>query len=179
MASNNQDKMINALQEQQAHWVTFASKLMEASMKLVDLNAKMAKESIDDTSNTIQQILKAKAPDEMLKVDAGKMQEKITRMMTYTKEMNAITSAFNAELYQTAQAQLHDSYEKASKLVSGAQPAASQQNQQPFDFMLSAFGDASKGYEQFLDAGKKLAEAVGKNVVIPTEKTSSKKRVHH
>lgn len=189
MASTKQEKMIDAIQEQQAHWLTLASKVMENSMKLFELNARMVKESIGDSSDSFQRLLKGK-PEDVWKVDSEKMQTKMTRMMDYAKEMNAIAAEFNSDLYQMGQTQYQESYEKASQLVEKARPAsASTKNsqQQPFDFVLAAFGDASKGYEQWMDVSRKIADAVEHNLQSPTqaptqastESAPTRKRVHH
>lgn len=179
--SSNQKKMIDALQEQQAHWLTFTSKVMENSLKLFELNARMAKESMEDSSDAMQHLLAAKAPDEVVKLDAKLMQEKLNRMMAYAKEVNAITSGLNAELCQMTQSQLHDVYERTGKLTGGVKSARSEHKQQPFAFMASAFGDASKSYEQWMEAGKKITEAVEHNLAdhtlaVTRGPTSSKKK---
>jgi|GEM_PF-5985978 len=181
MSASKQEKMIDAMQEQQAHWMTFASKAMENSMKLVELNMRMAKESIDESSASIQQLLTAKAPDEALKLNSDIMQAKLNRMMSYVNEVNALTSR---ALTSGLNAQFRDASEKITKLAEGAaQSVLPQNNQQPLDFMLSAFDGASKGYEQWMDASKKIVEAVEhKLVATPTTKAkpaASKKRVHH
>jgi phasin family protein len=174
MSSSKKEKMVNNLQDQQTQWAHFAAKVMENSMKMFELNARMAKESIDETAESVQHLLKAKTPDDVLKLDTEKMQEKLYRMMAYAKEINALTAEFNADLCQMTQTQFHD----ASKLAGAAAPASSQNTQQPFDYMYSAFGDASKGYEQWMEAGKKIAEAVEHNMTAPA-KSGSKKRMHH
>lgn len=183
MSTSNQEKMINAIQEQQARWMTFASKAMENSMKLVELNMRVAKESVDESSASIQQLLTAKAPEEVLKLNSDIMQAKLNRMMSYAKEVNTLTSGLNAELSQMTQAQFRDVTEKTAKLAEGAHSVSPKNNQQPFDFMLSAFGDASKGYGQWMDASKKIVEAVEHKLVAnPATKAkpvSSKKRMHH
>ena len=175
-----QEAMINAIQEQQAHWMTFASKAMENSMKLVELNMRMAKESIDESSASIQQLLTAKAPDKVLKLNSDLMQAKLNRIMSYVNEVNTLTSG---TLSSVPNAQFQDAFDKITKSLQGAQSASPHNNQQPFDFMWSAFGDASKGYGEWMDASKKIVEAVEHNLVVnPATKSkpaSSKKRVHH
>lgn len=161
---SNQEKMINAIQEQQAHWVMFASKVMENSMKLFELNMRMSKESIDDSSQSIQHLLQLKAPEEAFALDAEKMQDRLNHMLSYAKEINEITSGLiaelNAELVDMAQTQFHELVEQSTKQP----PKSAGNNQQPVDLMLTSIGNMSKGYEQWMNASKQFAEAVEKNL---------------
>lgn len=176
MSESNQEKMISILQEQQAHWMTLTSKVLENSMKLFELNVRMAKESLDDSSNTMQHLFKVKAPEEMFDLDAEKMQDKMNRMLSYAKEMNEITADLNAELCQMTQSQWHEACAQAAKLVEDVRPVVPEQNQQPFNLMMSALESASKNYEQWMGMSQKMMGEAERNVAGKTKPVAAKKK---
>ncbi len=174
MSESAQEKMAQALQDQQAQWGAFATKALDSSMKLFELNLKVAKQSLEDTSKSVRHLLAVKSPQEMLSVDQDAMQDRLNRTLSYASEISAITSALTAEINRVAQEQMANGYEKAAKI-------ASDNNQQsPVQKMFPHLGEVSHGYEQWLDAGKKMMEAFGQGMAAPgadsapAKKTASK-----
>ncbi len=161
MSNSDQEKMTQAIQEQQAHWISLASKAMENSMKLFELNMRMAKESFLDSSQSVQQLLAGKGPEEVFAPDAEKMQLKLNRMMSYAKEVNEITAGFNAELGYMTREQFYEAFLNGNNLA-GNKPDIHDKNQLPLDFMMH-------GYEQWIEAGKKLAGTMEHALVTPKE----------
>ena len=71
MSESAQEKMARAVQEQQAQWSAFAAKALDSSMKLFELNLKMAKQSLEDTSQSARHVLSVKSPEDIFKVESG------------------------------------------------------------------------------------------------------------
>ncbi len=153
MSDSNQEKMAQAFQEQQAQWSAFTAKAMESSMKLFELNLRIARQSIQDVSHSAQQLFAAKSPDQVFSVDQELAQEKLNQIISYANEIGEITSSFTSGLGQAAQSHLSQTYEKTAKLVEEVKPQAD------FQKFFPQLGDASHGYEQWLEAGKKIAES--------------------
>ncbi|PRC92943.1 TIGR01841 family phasin [Solimicrobium silvestre] len=177
MSASTQEKMIGTIQEQQAQWLAFVAKALESSMKLVELNARMTKQSLDDSSQSLRYLLEVKAPGQIFALDAERIQDKLNRMLSYANEFSAITSAFGTEFSQIAQAQISGSCNNANKLFEGAQQVTPDTLQKPFDVMFSALGNPQNGYEQWMGAGKKFAEVIGQNLMMtPSESAPAKRK---
>ena len=52
MSESAQEKMAQVLQDQQAQWTAIGSKLLESSMKLMELNVRVVKQSIEESNGT-------------------------------------------------------------------------------------------------------------------------------
>jgi len=161
MSDSAQEKMAQALQEQHAQWNSFATKALESSIRLFELNLKMTRQSLEDTSLSVRHLLEAKTPEQLFSVDQKLMQEKLNQVLTYANEIGAITSAFTTEISQAAQNQMAGSVEKVTRYADGAAGSGAQQS------MFPDLSQAQHGYEQWLDAGKKIVEAFGQNLAMP------------
>lgn len=169
MSDSAQEKMAQAFQDQQLQWSSFASKALESSMKLFELNLKMTRQSLEESASSVRHLLEVKSPEQLFSIDQSQMQEKLNRIMSYANEVGAIASSFTTEISQAAQSQMSGGYEKIAKFADGAaKPVAP-----------TAFPDLSNaqhGYEQWLDAGKKMAEAFGHSLVVPVSHTAPVKQ---
>jgi phasin family protein len=162
MSESAQEKMARTVQEQQAQWSAFAAKALDSSMKLFELNLKMAKQSLEDTSQSARHVLSVKSPEDIFKIDQALLQERLNQALSYANEIGAITSAFTTELSQAAQHQLNKTYEKAGKL------AEEVSHQSPAPKLFPNLNEAQHGYDQWLDAGKKMVEAFGHGLPAPS-----------
>jgi len=174
MSESAQEKMAHALQDQQAQWSAFATKALESSMKLFELNLKMAKQSLEDTSQSARHFLAVKSPEEIFKVDQELLQERLNQALSYAGEIGAITSAFTTELSQAAQSQLSKTVEKAGKLADEVTQLTAHQS--PAQTLFPTLNDAQHGYDQWIDAGKKIVEAFGHGLPMPTFESAQDKR---
>ncbi len=174
MARNVQKILINTIQEQQAHWLVFATKAFESSIKLYELNMKMAQESLSDSVQSIQAMSAIKSPDELLICDVDHIQSNLNRTMAYAKSINEVMSALSLEFSQLHQAQWSRLAE-VNTLAQTACPPASESMQQPFDLLFDNLKNATNGYRQWMDVGKKIAEVVGHNLSEFNEPATTKR----
>lgn len=169
MSESAQEKMAHAFQDQQAQWSAFASKALENSMKLFELNMKMAKQSLEDASQSARHLLVAKKPEEIFALDQELLQDRLNQIMNYANEIGEITSAFATELGQAAQSQMSHTYEKATKLAEDIKQPTSTQKFFP------QLGELNQGYDQWLDAGKKIVESLGHGLPVKPSKPAATK----
>jgi len=162
MSDSAQRKMAQALQEQQAHWNLFAGRAIESSTKLFELNLKIAKQSLEDTSESVRHLLKVKSPDEIFSLDQTLVQERLNQALEYANEIGAIASAFAYEISQAAQNQMAGNLEKVTQFADAAKPIAAPPLFPP-----------QQGYEQWLEAGRKIAEAFGQNLNLTGQANGS------
>lgn len=169
MSESTNEKMAHAFQEQQAQWSAFSSKALESSIRLFELNLKMAKQSLEEASQSARHRLSAKSPEQIFAVDQSLLQERMNQAMAYASEIGAITAAFTTELNHAAQSQLGNSYDKVTQLVEEVKKPSAPQ---PF---FPQFGELNHGYDQWLDASKKIVEAFGHGLPItPTKSTTAR-----
>ena len=106
MFESSQEKFTNIIQEQQAQWMAFANKALESSMKMLEVNIRMAKQTLVGSTTSEPDLLTLKNPAEMFSINKNQLPEAYTRMLSYAKEINAITSDLNAELGKVVQSEM-------------------------------------------------------------------------
>jgi phasin family protein len=176
MSESAQEKMTQALQEQQAQWMAIGTKLLESSMKLMELNVRVVKQSLDETAKSTQHLFAAKKPEEVFAIDQGKMQEKLNQALAYANEINSITSELTSEFSQSTQAKLSEAVSKASEFVAHINPAAGDFSNKPLEQLFSQFGNSQHGYQQWVEASKKFADSLGVKLPAAPESVAEKKR---
>jgi phasin family protein len=170
MSESAQEKMARALEEQQAQWGAFASKALESSMKLFELNLKMAKQSLEEASQSARHLLSVKSPEQIFTVDQELIQERLNQVMAYASEIGEITSAFTSDLGKAAQSQFGHSFDKVTKLVEEVKPGV------PVQKFFPQFGELNQGYDQWLDASKKIVESFGHTLPVAAVKPAPAKK---
>lgn len=160
MSDSAQEKMAHAMQEQHAQWSAFVSKALEGSIRLVELNLKLTRQSLEESTQSMRHLLEVKSPEQLFTVDQKLMQEKLSQVMAYASEVGAIASAFSTEISQAAQSQMSDSYKKVAQFADqGVKPAVP-----------NVFPDSMQnGYAHWMDAGKKFAESFGQSLNLPNQ----------
>jgi len=176
MSESAQEKMAQALQEQQAQWTAIGSKLLESSMKLMELNVRVVKQSIEESTQSAQHLLASKSPEAMFSVDQAKLQEKLNQALAYANEINAITSELTSEFTHSTQEKLSEVVSKANQFVAGIQPSAPAFSNKPLEQIFSQFSNPQFGYEQWVEASKKFADSMGVKLPSMPEAAPEKKR---
>jgi len=176
MSESAQEKMTHALQEQQAQWMAIGTKLLEGSMKLMELNVRVVKQSLDDSAKSAQHLMAARKPEDVFTVDQEKMQEKLNQALAYANEINAITSELTSEFSHSTQEKLSAAVSKANEFVSSINPAAGDFSNKPLEQLFSQFGNSQHGYQQWVEASKKFADSIGVKLPAMPEPVAEKKR---
>ncbi|MFI4940651.1 MAG: phasin family protein [Burkholderiales bacterium] len=168
MPATTQNKFAESMQEQlagqQAQCAAFANKAIESSMRLFELNLRVAKESLDEFTLATQQMLSAKSPQELFSLDQGKIRENFNRMLSYAGAVTNITANMQAELNRATQTQLSNTCNKATKMFEGTVASVPGNSQNPFEMIQSVMDNAKGGYEQWIATNRKFAEAMGANL---------------
>jgi phasin family protein len=153
-----------------------ANKTLENVMRLVDLNMKLTKDSMQDSAAAAQQWLSAKTPQEFFSLSAGKGQLNLEKILSYDEEVASIPSSMQAELSKAAQAQFADSCHRASTLVEQMASSAPADAQNPFAIMKSAIEKVSGGYEQWATMSKQVTETMEANRSMATNQFASARK---
>ncbi len=164
MSESSQEKFTNIIQEQQAQWMAFANKALESSMKMLEVNIRMAKQTLVGSTTSAPDLLTLKNPAEMFSINKNQLPEAYTRMLSYAKEINAITSDLNAELGKVVQSEMSGGLKCLG--INSGKPVS-----------LEKLVNTQQVVEQWVEAGKKITEAFGVKS-LPVE-AGYKKARHH
>jgi len=157
MSDSAQEKIAQAMQEQQAQWSALATKALDSSIKLVELNLKMTRQSLEESTQTVRDLLSVKSPEQLLTLDQGLLQDRLSQAMQYASQIGAIASEFAADVSQATQNQMAGNMGKINKLSAAVEAPVAIKN------LFPDAGVAQQGYEQWVEAGKKFVESFGQN----------------
>ncbi|MET3123637.1 phasin family protein [Oxalobacteraceae bacterium GrIS 2.11] len=160
MSTTTKEKIAASLKAelaaQQGQWTALANKAFDESQKLLELQTRAARESIEKLSARSSHLLAAKSPQDLFSVDTNGIQDELNRMMYYGGELSRIASNLQIEVNQLLQAQLSKGYGTAIKLVEESLHPGADDSRNPLDWM-------KNGFEQWADVARKTVESVGEN----------------
>ncbi|TDY96819.1 UNVERIFIED_ORG: phasin family protein [Herbaspirillum seropedicae] len=149
-----------------------ASKTFEGVEKLVDLNLKAAKSSLEETQAAAQKLFSAKDPQEFFTLTSSHAQPTLEKSVAYGRHLSGIFSSTQAELTKAAEAQLAEVNRKVVALIDEAAKNAPAGSEQAISILKSTIGNLSAGYEQFTKNAKQAAEVLEANVTNAVDQIS-------
>jgi len=139
--------------------------------KLVDLNLKAIKATLDDVSEKSQQVASVKDAQEAVALTSSLVQPNADKAMAYSKHVYEIVSGVQADLAKLGEAQIaegqkhmHDAIEQLSKNA----PAGSES---AVAMLKSGLVQANNAFESMTKAAKHAAEVAEKNLSAATTAT--------
>lgn len=141
-----------------------ANKTFEGVEKLVDLNLKAAKSSLEESQATAQKLLSAKDPQEFFSLSSAQAQPALEKSVAYGRHLSGILSGTQAELSKTAEAQIAEANRKVISLIDEAAKNAPVGSEQAIALLKSTLGNLNAGYEQFTKSAKQAAEVLEANM---------------
>ena len=149
-----------------------ASKTFEGVEKLVDLNLKAAKSSLEETQAAAQKLFSAKDPQEFFTLTSSHAQPTLEKSVAYSRHLSGIFSSTQAELTKAAEAQIAEVNRKVVALIDEAAKNAPAGSEQAISILKSTIGNLSAGYEQFTKNAKQAAEVLEANVTNAVDQIS-------
>ena len=149
-----------------------ASKTFEGVEKLVDLNLKAAKSSLEETQAAAQKLFSAKDPQEFFTLTSSHAQPTLEKSVAYSRHLSGIFSSTQAELTKAAEAQIAEVNRKVVALIDEAAKNAPAGSEQAISILKSTIGNLSAGYEQFTKNAKQAAEVLVANVTNAVDQIS-------
>jgi phasin family protein len=149
-----------------------ASKTFEGVEKLVDLNLKAAKSSLEETQAAAQKLFSAKDPQEFFTLTSSHAQPTLEKSVAYGRHLSGIFSSTHAELTKAAEAQIAEVNRKVVALIDEAAKNAPAGSEQAISILKSTIGNLSAGYEQFTKNAKQAAEVLEANVTNAVDQIS-------
>ncbi|WP_433694095.1 phasin family protein [Herbaspirillum seropedicae] len=149
-----------------------ASKTFEGVEKLVDLNLKAARSTLEESQAAAQKLFAAKDPQEFFALTSAHAQPTLEKSVAYGRHLSGIFSSTQAELTKAAEAQIAEVNRKVVALIDEASKNAPAGTEQAVSVLKSAIGNMSAGYEQFTKNAKQAAEVLEANVTNAVEQLS-------
>ena len=141
-----------------------ASKAFEGVEKLVDLNLKAAKSSLEESQTTAQKLFAAKDPQEFFSLSSAQAQPTLEKSVAYGRHLSGIFSSTQAELTKAAGAQIAEVNRKVISLIDEASKNAPAGSEHAISLLKTTIGNFNAGYEQFTKNAKQAAEVLEANV---------------
>jgi phasin family protein len=148
-----------------------ASKTFEGMEKLVDLNLKAAKSSLEE-SQAAAKLFSAKDPQEFFTLSSSHAQPTLEKSVAYGRHLSGIFSSTQAELTKAAEAQIAEVNRKVVAMIDEVAKNAPAGSEQAISMFKSAIGNMSAGYEQFTKNAKQAAEVLEANVTNAVDQMS-------
>lgn len=155
-----------------ALFTQLASKTFEGMEKLVDLNLKAAKSSLEESQAAAQQLFSAKDPQEFFSLSSAHAQPALEKSVAYSRHLSGIFSSTQAELTKTTEAQIAEVNRKVISLIDEASKNAPAGSEQAISLLKSTIGNLNAGYEQFTKSAKQAAEVLEANVTNAVDQLS-------
>ncbi|MBO9538515.1 TIGR01841 family phasin [Herbaspirillum sp.] len=149
-----------------------ASKTFEGVEKLVDLNLKAAKSSLEESQATAQKLFAAKDVQEFFSLSSAQAQPTVEKSVAYGRHLSSIFSSTQAELAKAAEAQIAEANRKVFSLIDEAAKNAPAGSEQAISLLKSTIGNLNAGYEQFTKSAKQAAEVIEANVTNAVDQLS-------
>lgn len=150
----------------------FASKAFEGVEKLVDLNLKATKSSLEESHEAVQKLLTAKDAQEFFSLSSAQAQPSVEKGLAYGRHIAGIVSSTQAELTKTAETQLAEVNRKVISMIDEAAKNAPAGSEGALSFVKTTIGNFNSGYEQFTKSAKQAAEAMEANVTTAVDQLS-------
>lgn len=147
---------------------SLTTKVFGEAEKIINLNVNVAKATLEDSATASQQLLAAKDVQDFLKISAAQSQPNAEKALAYSRELANITAASQKELSKAAEAQLAESNEKLTKLITELTKNAPAGSEGMVEILKSVVANANAGYDQMLKTTKKAAETLEENVTKAT-----------
>lgn len=152
------------LESQLALMTTFATKVFDSMEKVVDLNLNVVKASLEESTAAAQQLVAAKDAQDLFALTAAQAQPAAEKALAYSRHLAGIASGAQAEFAKAAEAQIAETNRKVIALVDEVSKNAPAGSESAVNFMKSALGNASAGYEQISKTTKQAVEAMEVNM---------------
>jgi len=160
------------LEGQFATFSALTGNVVESVEKVVALNLAAAKASTEESSAAAKQLLTAKDPQEFLALVTAQAKLSAEKMQSYGRHLTEIVSGTKAEFNKAFEAQIAETKDKVTALVSDVTKNAPAGSENAVAMLKSAIDNANAGYEQLSKTAKQAVETVEANVAKATEQFS-------
>ena len=161
---NSQKAAIEAL-------VSIQGSVFGGSEKLVDLNLKAIKATLDEVSEKSQQVAGVKDAQEAVAMTSSLVQPNAEKAMAYSKHVYDIVTGVQSDLTKLGEAQLAEGQKHMQDAIEQLTKNAPAGSESAVAMLKSGLAQANTAFESMTKAAKQAAEVAEKNLAAATSAT--------
>jgi phasin family protein len=139
--------------------------------KLVDLNLKAIKATLDEVSDKSQQVASVKDAQEAVAMTSNLVQPSTEKAMAYSKHVYDIVTAVQADLAKLGEAQLAEGQKHMQDAIEQLTKNAPAGSESAVAMLKSGLVQANTAFDSMTKAAKQAAEVAEKNLAAATSAT--------
>jgi phasin family protein len=139
--------------------------------KLVDLNLKALKATLDDVSDKSQQVANVKDAQEAVAMTTNLVQPNADKAMAYSKHVYDIMTSVQADLAKLGEAHLAEGKKHMHDAIDQLTQHAPAGSESAVAMLKSGIAQANTAFDSMTKATKQAAEAAEKNLAAATSAT--------
>lgn len=139
--------------------------------KLVDLNLKAIKATLDEVSEKSQQVAAVKDAQEAVAMTSSLVQPNAEKAMAYSKHVYDIVSAVQADLAKLGEVQLAEGQKHMQDAIEQLTKNAPAGSESAVAMLKSGLTQANTAFDSMTKAAKQAAEVAEKNLAAATSAT--------
>lgn len=145
-------------------FVAAQSAVFEGFEKLIDLNLKVVKATLDEVSQKSQQAADLKDAQEVSSFISGSAQPSADKALAYSKHVYDIFAGVQAELSKLAEAQIAEGRQQVSAAVEQLTKNAPAGSESAVAMLKSSLATATSAYDSLAKAAKQAADVAESNL---------------
>lgn len=139
--------------------------------KLVDLNLRAAKASLDEATQKSQEIVALEDPQQVFAFATSLARPSAEKLMAYSKNVYDIVAGVQAEVGKLAESQIAETQKQMAETVNQLAKNAPAGSESAVAFMKSSLATATSAYDSLSKAAKQAAEVAESSMVSATNAT--------
>ena len=138
--------------------LAFQSTAFSAFEKLIDLNVKVARATLDEASSRAQEMMALKDPQQALAYTASIAQPSTEKAVAYGKHVYDIIAGVQAEIARLSEAQMADQQQQITDALEQLAKNAPAGSESAVALLRSTLANASSAYDTLNKAARQAAE---------------------
>ncbi len=139
--------------------------------QLVDLNLKVAKAVLDDTSEKVQEFITTEDPREGLTVLAATVQPSPEKFLAYSKQVYNIMSGVQSHLGKLTETQIAEAQKQLTEMLEQVSKYAPAGSENLVGLIKSSLSSLQALYDSFAKAARQVAVVTESNIAAATAAT--------
>jgi phasin family protein len=136
--------------------------------KLVDLNLKVIKATMDELAQKSQQAIEVKDAQEALAFTSALVQPNAEKALAYSKHVYDIVSGVQVDLSKLTEEQIAQSQQQVTEVIDQISKSAPTGSEGAVALLKSSLATANSAYESVAKAARQAADAAESNITAAT-----------
>ncbi|NYT63581.1 phasin family protein [Alcaligenaceae bacterium] len=153
------------------NFLAFQSTVFSGFEKLVDLNLKVIKATIDEVAQKSQQAIEVKDAQEALAFTSALVQPGAEKVLAYSKHVYDIVSGVQGDLSKFTEEQVAQGQQHVSEAIDQIAKSAPTGTEGAVALLKSSLATANSAYESVAKATRQAADAAESNITAATNAT--------